>query len=34
MADNEKPTRQRAGRFKDARGRSVKLLDPVAMYLL
>ncbi len=34
MANNETPTRQRAGRIKDVRGRSINLLDPVAMYLL
>jgi len=34
MADREAAPRQQAGRFKDARGRPVTLLDPYALHLL
>ena len=34
MADKESPPHQRAGRFKDARGQPVALLDPYTLNLL
>jgi len=34
MAQNEAPRTQKAGRIRDARGRKVTQLDPVAIYLL